>query len=291
MLRQHFMPCPDLQWVLELSYWLTRKEYNLRGLSRVAVIMGYKCFWFGFILFCYFLVVTLCDQDGMFFCCFTNSCCILSCFTFISIMTSLMLFSAWIIISWSYITGFLSLSCGRTTNYTDSSNISWVSDDAYISTGNTTTVNFTRENLSSMSLRFFPDSRARECYKLPIKNLSSRVLLRATFVYKNYDGLGKPPRFFVSVGTAIASIVNLTVHDPWSEEFVWPINKETLSFCLHSIPNGGNPVISSLELRPLPHGSYETGVEDSHSKLLRNSYRMDCGYANGSIRLDFIFSL
>lgn len=104
-------------------------------------------------------------------------------------------------------------------------------------------------------------------------------------MYKNYDGLGRPPAFSVSLGTAISStIINLTTADPWTEEFIWPINKDTISFCLHSIPDGGLPIISSLEIRPLPQGSYKSGIGESPYKLLRKFYRINCGYMNGSLR-------
>ncbi|KAA8550630.1 hypothetical protein F0562_002314 [Nyssa sinensis] len=180
---------------------------------------GCFSFWFGFgfLLFCGFNRVTFGDQDG-----------------------------------------FLSLSCGGTMSFVDSSNISWQSDSSYVSTGNTTTVDFIEgASSSSVSVRFFPDSQRRKCYRLPVKNVSSLVLVRTQFVYRNYDGHGKPPAFSVSLGTAITTTVNLTSLDPWTEEFIWPVNKDILPLCLQSIPKGGFPVISSLEVRPLPHWSLQ----------------------------------
>lgn len=174
-------------------------------------------------------------------------------------------------------TGFLSISCGGTTGYTDSSNISWVPDDEYVSTGNTTTS-------FNDPIRFFPDTQGRNCYRFPANNASSLVLVRAQFLYRNYDGRGKPPAFSVSLGTAITSTINLTTNDPWKEEFIWPVSKDTLSFCLHAITDGGSPVISSLEIRPLPQGAYASGVGDSANKSLRKSYRINCGHTNGSLR-------
>ncbi|KAK6940536.1 Protein kinase domain [Dillenia turbinata] len=169
--------------------------------------------------------------------------------------------------------GFLSISCGGSTNFIDSLNISWVSDDSYISIGNTTAVDFTEKSSSShLPLRFFPDSDIHKCYKLPTKNVSSSVLVRTQFVYKNYDGLNKPPAFAVSLGTAISSTVNLTTSDPRTEEFVWPVTKDILSFCLHSIPNAGSPVISSIEVRPLPQGAYKTEMEDFSNKYPVDPY-------------------
>ncbi|MBA0790998.1 hypothetical protein Gohar_015606 [Gossypium harknessii] len=207
--------------------------------------MALKLFWVSFTLFFGFLVVAFCDQDG-----------------------------------------FLSLSCGGAKSYVDSSKIKWVSDDTFITTGNTTTVEYAEgtSSSSSIALRFFPESRGRNCYKLPVENMSSIVLVRAQFVYKNYDGLEKPPAFSVSLGRAVVSTVNLTHKDPWIDEFLWPVSKDTLSFCLQAIPDGGAPVISSLEVRPLPRGAYQSGMEDIPNKSLRKSYRINSGYTNGSLR-------
>ncbi|XP_076894312.1 putative LRR receptor-like serine/threonine-protein kinase At5g48740 [Bidens hawaiensis] len=183
--------------------------------------------------------------------------------------------------------GFWSLSCGAATNFIDSSNISWEPDNNYITKGNTTTVNLNDSATSSTPLRFFPDQGTRKCYKLPINynSISSLILIRVNFVYKNYDGLQQPPMFYVSLGTAIGANINLAVKDPWVEEFIWqPDNKEILLLCLNSVPNGGFPVISSIEIRPVPQGGYYSGMEGFENKLLRKRYRLNCGCTNGSIR-------
>lgn len=138
-----------------------------------------------------------------------------------------------------------------------------------------------------MPVRFFPDTQGRSCYKLPVKNVSSLVLVRSRFVYRDYDGLKKPPSFSISLGTAITGTVDLATNDPWTEEFLWPVDEDVLSFCLHRISSGGNPVIASLEVRPLPQGAYQMGLGDFPDKLLRKSYRIDCGYTNGSLRQEF----
>lgn len=170
------------------------------------------------------------------------------------------------------------MSCGGTKNYTDESNISWTSDAAYINTGNI-------NNVDGLTFRVFPDFQVPKCYKLPIRNVSSSVLVRSQFVYKNYDGLNKPPSFNVSLGTAmLTTTIDLAANDPWIEEFLWPVEKDTLSFCIHNIPDKGFPVISSLELRPQPQGAYQTGIDNYQNKLLRKSYRINCGYVNGTLR-------
>ncbi|KAK4482954.1 hypothetical protein RD792_010127, partial [Penstemon davidsonii] len=178
---------------------------------------------------------------------------------------------------------FLSLTCGGTTNYVDSSNIPWTPDTDYVSTGNITTVTFPEGTSSTqLPVRFFPESSNRKCYRLPIQNTSSLVLIRTKSVYKNYDGLKTAPTFSISIGTATVTTINLTSIDPWIEEFVWPANKEVLPLCFHSII--GVPVISSLELRPLPQGAYGGAFGDSVGMLLRKSYRINCGYTDGSLR-------
>ncbi|GFZ20133.1 leucine-rich repeat protein kinase family protein [Actinidia rufa] len=180
-------------------------------------------------------------------------------------------------------TGFLSLSCGG-TSFVDSSNIKWVSDSDYVTIGNTAIVNFVEGTAySQVPVRFFPNSPGRKCYSLPI-NVSSSVLVRAQFVYKNYDGLKKNPAFSVSLGTAIGTTINLTSTDPWTEEFIWPVNKDSLPLCLQSIPGAGVPVISTLEVRPLPQGAYKTGLEGFPNKFLRKSHRINCGNNNGALR-------
>ena len=181
------------------------------------------------------------------------------------------------------------MSCGGTTNYTDTAGISWIPDSAYISTGSTTSIGYTEGNNSSSTVtaRFFPGSQGRNCYRIPVKNMSSLVLVRAQFVYKNYDGRGKAPAFSVSLGTAVLGTMDMTEKDPLVEEFVWPVNKkETLSFCLLGVKHKGSPLISSLEVRPLPEGAYTNGMEDFPNKSLRKSYRINCGYTNGSLRYE-----
>lgn len=182
-------------------------------------------------------------------------------------------------------TGFLSLSCGGRTSFNDSSSISWSPDTTFITTGKITTITYNNgASRSNVSARFFPNPRGRKCYRIPVNNATSLVLVRAKFVYKNCDGLGRPPTFSVSLGTAIAATINLAKDDPWTEEFLWTVNKDTLLFCLVATPSGGSPVISSLEIRPLPHGAYTSGMEDFSNKLLRKSYRIDCGHTNESIQ-------
>ncbi|CAL9048421.1 unnamed protein product [Musa banksii] len=180
--------------------------------------------------------------------------------------------------------GFLSLSCGGSTSFVDSgNNISWVPDGPYVTAGNATAANFVQGgSTSQLPLRFFADSGpgSRACFRLPVGNLPL-VLVRPRFVYGNYDGMHRPPVFAVSLGRAIAGFVNLSQADPWVEEFVWRREKgAALPFCLHSVAGGGSPVISSLEVRPLPEGAYGTRLQEFGDNLLRKRFRINCGYVD-----------
>ncbi|BAB09427.1 receptor protein kinase-like protein [Arabidopsis thaliana] len=194
------------------------------------------------------------------------------------------LLSSFCVFCFSSPDGFLSLSCGG-SSYTAAYNISWVSDNDYIETGNTTTVTYAEGNsTSSVPIRLFPDPQGRQCYKLPVRKDLSSVLIRATFVYRNYDSQNSPPAFHVSLGRRITSTVDLRTNDPWIEELVWPVNNDSLLLCLLAVKGRGIPVISSLEVRPLPLGSYKYSLEGSPDIILRRSYRINSGYTNGTIR-------
>lgn len=183
------------------------------------------------------------------------------------------------------------MSCGG-SSYTAAYNISWVSDNDYIETGNTTAVTYIEgTSTSTVPIRFFPDSQSRQCYKLPVRKDLSSVLIRATFVYRNYDSQNQPPAFRVSLGRSVTSTVDLRTKDPWIEELVWPVNKDSLSLCLLAVKGRGIPVISSLEVRPLPLGAYRNSLEDSPNAILRRSYRINSGYTNGTIRYEFSLRL
>ncbi|KAL1207445.1 putative LRR receptor-like serine/threonine-protein kinase [Cardamine amara subsp. amara] len=202
------------------------------------------------------------------------------------IWVNLVVLSSFWVLIFSNPEGFLSLSCGG-SSYTAAYNISWLSDNTYIETGNTTTVTYINGNsASSVPIRFFPDSRSRQCYKIPMswkKDLSS-VLIRATFVYRNYDSQNSPPAFQVSLGRRITTTVDLRTNDPWIEELVWPVNNDSVLLCLLAVKGRGIPVISSLEVRPLPLNAYRNSLEGSSNIILRRSYRINSGYTNGTIR-------
>lgn len=136
------------------------------------------------------------------------------------------------------------------------------------------------------TLRSFPNTTnlsTRICYSLPIPQTPPppqgiMILVRATFDYLDYDGLNQPPIFDVYLGPARLSTVDLTMttggnNDTWVVEVIFN-STETQALCL--LREKGNPVISSLEVRPVINASY-ANARASATTMLRTVYRINCG--------------
>ncbi|KAF3776999.1 putative LRR receptor-like serine/threonine-protein kinase [Nymphaea thermarum] len=149
----------------------------------------------------------------------------------------------------------------ETPNYTNvqSDNLTYVSDDGYVETG----VNMAlldpnaldgKTNKVYKTVRSFPNA-TRSCYHLPA-TVGSKYLLRAAFMYGNYDGLNSPPSFRLYLGVDSWETVTLAnaTHVVRSE-LVTQAVASVLYVCLVRT-GGGTPFISSLKLRPLPSSLY-----------------------------------
>lgn len=136
------------------------------------------------------------------------------------------------------------------------------------------------------TLRSFPNTpnlSTRICYSLPIPQTPPppqgiMILVRATFDYLDYDGLNQPPIFDVYLGPAHLSKVDLTMtrggnNDTWVVEVIFN-STETQALCL--LREKGNPVISSLEVRPVINASYAYARTPA-TTMLRTVYRINCG--------------
>jgi hypothetical protein len=177
--------------------------------------------------------------------------------------------------------GFVSLACGASQSFT-SSGIYWMPDDEYAPPGG----HIAKVSNQLGTLRSFPDTpnlSTRICYSLPIPQTPPppqgiMILVRATFDYLDYDGLNQPPIFEVYLGAALLSKVDLTMttggnNDTWVVEVIFN-STETQALCL--VREKGNPVISSLEVRPVINASYvDAGA--SATTMLRTVYRINCG--------------
>ncbi|CAN5964111.1 unnamed protein product [Sphagnum jensenii] len=113
---------------------------------------------------------------------------------------------------WAQIQGSVFVDCGSVARYVDSiTNISWVPDAPdYITTG----VNGYVPSASSIyanfseftTVRYFPDTRAKNCYSFPVMP-NSTYLIRGTFFYGNYDNSTTLPSFQMAIdGTIVANV-------------------------------------------------------------------------------------
>ncbi|KAK4280973.1 hypothetical protein QN277_012523 [Acacia crassicarpa] len=191
-------------------------------------------------------------------------------------------------------TGFVSIDCGAAENfeYTDDSDqIKYSTDGAYIQTGVNKNISskYSYPNnpnlpLPMSDLRSFPEGKWN-CYTLRAGPRGSLHLIRAYFLYGNYDGENKLPQFDLYVGVNFWSSVTFkNVSEQVTLEIISMAKSEVTNVCL--VNKGlGTPFISALELRPVNSSIYNTEFGASASLLLFK--RWDLGaIINGSGRYE-----
>lgn len=155
------------------------------------------------------------------------------------------------------IVGFISIDCGlrETAIYVDNTTkLRHVPDGAFIDTGSNHNISaeyiFSELNGRFLNLRSFPDG-ARNCYMLRSLVAGLTYIVRAIFMYGNYDGLSRPPVFDIYVGVNFWMTVNMTSSDGWLiREAMVVVPDDFLQVCLVNI-GSGTSFISALDLRPL----------------------------------------
>ncbi|MQL85410.1 hypothetical protein Taro_017952 [Colocasia esculenta] len=162
--------------------------------------------------------------------------------------------------------GFISIDCGLApgedyTDRTNRRNIRYTSDERYVNTGEARGVASSFATNSRLGqrykqLRSFPDG-TRNCYTLTPVERGKKYLVRADFLYGNYDGLDRPPAFDLYLGVNLWRRVSIVDPEPppfWTE-IVTVAPSNSLSVCL--VRTGlGVPFVSVIELRPLPDELY-----------------------------------
>ncbi|PON62497.1 Mitogen-activated protein kinase kinase kinase [Parasponia andersonii] len=191
-------------------------------------------------------------------------------------------------------TGFVSIDCGSILNFnyedTDTG-ISYAPDGAFIETG-------INRNISSeyaypknpilplplSDLRSFPQGD-KNCYTLePAVGAGGLNLIRASFLYGNYDGKNKSPEFDLYVDVNLWFTVKFrNASEIVTTEIVTIAIRDTINICL--VNKGlGTPFISALELRPLNGSIYGTEFGTNASLVLFE--RLDIGKTNGTGRYE-----
>jgi hypothetical protein len=162
--------------------------------------------------------------------------------------------------------GFVSIDCGlpeRGSGYVDAATkLPYVPDGAFTDAGSNHNVSaeYMTASLSRryLNVRSFPGA-ARSCYTIPLPSSaaapasSSKYLVRATFLYGNYDGLDTLPVFDLHLGVNFWQTVNVTTPDKaqMAEAVaVVPAGESAVQVCLVDT-GSGTPFVSGLDLRPL----------------------------------------
>ncbi|CAM0903497.1 unnamed protein product [Alopecurus aequalis] len=165
-------------------------------------------------------------------------------------------------------TGFISIDCGiseQSSYVDDTSKLPYSSDDGFIDDGSNYNVSaeytdhaYSRLYPQVLNLRSFPGPPGRRgCYTLSTFVAgTSKYMIRATFMYGNYDGLNKPPVFDLYLGVNFWKTVNISKPDMMDVgEIIAYIPADSVQVCLVNT-GSGTPFISSLELRPLKDTLY-----------------------------------
>ncbi|PKA51908.1 putative LRR receptor-like serine/threonine-protein kinase [Apostasia shenzhenica] len=180
------------------------------------------------------------------------------------------------------IPGFMSLDCGGTENHTDSTGLKWVSDNQIIFGGTAIVSSSNEARKQYTTMRYFPADDKKYCYTLQVQN-RTRYLVRATFLYGNFDRSDVYPKFDISLGaspwsTIVISDQNIVV----VKELIFLATFPMISICLSNATTG-QPFISTLELRQFNGSLYYTTVETEF--FLSLSARINFGAeSNESVR-------
>ncbi|MQL93244.1 hypothetical protein Taro_025880, partial [Colocasia esculenta] len=183
--------------------------------------------------------------------------------------------------------GFISIDCGipRGTRSTDEeATIQFASDEEYVDTGeNRRLPPEFRVRRQYQTVRSFP-SGARNCYRLRPVLRGKKYLVRASFLYGNYDGLGSSPIFDLHLGVNPWATVNASSPDgnPVTKEIIAVAPGDSVSVCLVNT-GSGVPFVSSIELRPLLDRTYPL-ANASQSLVLFENRRDFGGRPSGLVR-------
>ncbi|XP_043710863.1 probable LRR receptor-like serine/threonine-protein kinase At1g05700 [Telopea speciosissima] len=171
---------------------------------------------------------------------------------------------------------YVSIDCGSSSSsaYKDDIGITWTGDGTYINTGENKVVQTTTNSISKVmsTLRVF-STRKKNCYSIPITK-GTKVLVRASFYYGNYDKKSSPPSFDVLLDGNLWSSVDTSISsDVLFIEAILVERSDSISVCLAQTQPNQFPFISALEVRSLESTMYP--YFDSNYALLlrrRNSF-------------------
>ncbi|KAK1360229.1 Root hair specific 16 [Heracleum sosnowskyi] len=180
--------------------------------------------------------------------------------------------------------GFVSIDCGlpEGSDYKESTTgIYYESDANLIDSGESKSLSssFSSEKYLS-SVRSFPQGK-KNCYTIqPSPGKGHKYLIRATFLYGNYDSLNQFPTFDLNLGPDTWSNVIIRGHlIPVEKEIIHVLSSDYLHVCL--IKTGTTtPFISALELRPLDNTDSMYTIDNGS---LQTFNHIDCSQKTDSV--------
>nr|XP_029145157.1 probable LRR receptor-like serine/threonine-protein kinase At4g29180 [Arachis hypogaea] len=170
--------------------------------------------------------------------------------------------------------GFITIDCGSNREYLDKGTGIWYeSDKKFVETGEnwkvagSSNLNDPYFGKASRTARCFPEG-VRNCYTLTRVPQQQRYLIRAIFIYNNYDGKNQNMTFDIHLGVNLWDTVSLDSESYWSfTEIIYTHTSDSIQICL--VKTGqSTPCISSLELRPLSSSVYALNSTTNSPLLL-----------------------
>ncbi|XP_072997033.1 probable LRR receptor-like serine/threonine-protein kinase At1g67720 isoform X1 [Typha latifolia] len=156
--------------------------------------------------------------------------------------------------------GFVSLDCGGAEKYIDDIGLEWIPDFQF-PFGETTNISVPNENRRQfMTVRYFPADDRKYCYTFNVTT-RTRYLVRASFLYGNFDESNVFPEFDIFIGASHWSTI--VIYDESTiitKELILLASSPTISVCLSNATTG-QPFISTLELRQFNNSLYYTEHE------------------------------
>ncbi|KAH9535429.1 hypothetical protein CY35_17G052900 [Sphagnum magellanicum] len=152
----------------------------------------------------------------------------------------------------------LHIDCGSTTPSSVDTNtgITWVSDAPYITTGVNAAVAADVPDFPELNtLRYFPDSRAKNCYTLPV-SANTVYLIKATFLYGAYDNptTATLPTFQMAIDqTIVANVTFENANTGTYREISYASQANVTFLCLLRDSSQSNPFVSAISLTDLPY--------------------------------------
>ncbi|XP_016554838.2 putative leucine-rich repeat receptor-like protein kinase At2g19210 [Capsicum annuum] len=175
--------------------------------------------------------------------------------------------------------GFINIDCGipAGSNYTDIiTGLPYTSDECYVSGGVDSKISSIYEPNSPqrqfLTVKSFPLG-TKNCYTLtPNEGKFGKYLIRASFLYGDYDGNAQLPNFDLYIGGDYWDTVTISNESTViMKEIIHTPSTDSISVCLVKIDTT-TPFISALELRPL-----NTTIYPTLSKSLKLFVRLNLG--------------